>query len=209
MHRLTGVLSFSVSTAYISVFTVRERARKSDAVSRTCTEETRWRLACRQVPVYSRSSGPSYLPLFPCHGPSIRPRHAFVLTTTLIAANRGRTMAKARGVPRVVVVVVSLAAVLLRGSVAIAAAIAWAPPPTVTVPPNPPVPSSPSCLFNGKPCPLPDWEPDWALYNSTALMNADPSGFAPVNHWGLVTLDWQSGEVNWLGELVLQSVAAT
>jgi hypothetical protein len=62
----------------------------------------------------------------------------------------------------------------------------------------PPMPTSPSCMLNGKGCPLPHWKPDWSLVNSTALMNANLSGFTPEHKWGFVTLDWQSGADQWL-----------
>jgi hypothetical protein len=65
--------------------------------------------------------------------------------------------------------------------------------------PLPPIPSSPSCMLNGEPCPLPQWEPDWSTINSTALMSTDPAGFAPKHRWGWVTLDWQCGVKTWLG----------
>lgn len=66
------------------------------------------------------------------------------------------------------------------------------------MPPLPPDKSSPSCMLNGKSCPLPMWSPQWALVNSTAAMDANLSGFDPKRHWGLVTLDWQSGADAWV-----------
>eukprot|EP00040_Diaphanoeca_grandis_P000601 m.15951 g.15951 ORF g.15951 m.15951 type:complete len:408 (+) comp10795_c0_seq2:211-1434(+) len=69
---------------------------------------------------------------------------------------------------------------------------------TVALPPVPPIEDSPSCMLNGKPCPLPDWDVDWSLINSTALMNANVSGFHPTHRWGFVTLDWQCDFNNWI-----------
>ena len=54
-------------------------------------------------------------------------------------------------------------------------------------------------MLNGRGCPVPTgWPVDWALINSTALMNADPAGMSTARRWGLVTLDWQSGWAAWL-----------
>ena len=66
-------------------------------------------------------------------------------------------------------------------------------------PPLPPEPTSPSCMINGKGCPVPTgWDTDWSLINSTALMDASAYGFNTSKRWGLVTLDWQSGYKKWL-----------
>ena len=61
---------------------------------------------------------------------------------------------------------------------------------------------SPSCMLNNESCPIPrGWVAEWSVLNSTAMMaGADtPTGFAPKNHWGYVTLDWQCGYATWLG----------
>jgi hypothetical protein len=51
---------------------------------------------------------------------------------------------------------------------------------------------SPSCMLNGEPCPLPDWEPDWSLRNSTAMMAHSriwTGAVKPAHHWGLLSID--------------------
>ena len=80
--------------------------------------------------------------------------------------------------------------------------------------PLPPDRNSPSCMLNGRACPLPKgWETDWSLINSTALMNVDPDGFNPTHRWGLVTLDWQSGFKSWIrptpAEIYVEAASAS
>ena len=60
---------------------------------------------------------------------------------------------------------------------------------------------SPSCMLNNESCPIPrDWEVDWSVINSTALMASRGSAeeFNPVHRWGYVTLDWQAGWKRWV-----------
>lgn len=62
---------------------------------------------------------------------------------------------------------------------------------------------SPSCMLNNESCPIPrEWDTDWSVINSTAMMSSteSPDGFAPVHRWGYVTLDWQCGVQNWINE---------
>jgi hypothetical protein len=49
-------------------------------------------------------------------------------------------------------------------------------------PPLPPDKTSPSCMLNGEPCPMPMWSPQWALVNSTAAMDANLSGCVGLMH---------------------------
>ena len=58
-------------------------------------------------------------------------------------------------------------------------------------------PSSPTCALNGKPCPLPTWEPSWNLTQSTVIQPSSSSWFIPSHPWGLISLDWSVNRATW------------
>ena len=71
-------------------------------------------------------------------------------------------------------------------------------PPLGPFAPLPADPLSPSCMINGRGCPVPaGWQTEWGLINSTALMSADPAGFNTTRRWGMVTLGERNGFGDW------------
>ena len=59
---------------------------------------------------------------------------------------------------------------------------------------------SPACVLANAPCPLPPWEPTWILNRSTMLMTCNNTGLIdPVaaSRFGVITLDWTSGDGVW------------
>ena len=60
------------------------------------------------------------------------------------------------------------------------------------VPGGPPL--APSCATNGRPCPPPNWAPEWNLTRSTAVQPWCRDAFTPAHPWGLVSLAWDCSE---------------
>lgn len=55
-------------------------------------------------------------------------------------------------------------------------------------------PTSPSCATNGRPCPPPNWEPEWNLTRSTVVQPWCRDVFTPSHPWGLISLAWDCSE---------------